>query len=879
MFNPNVLKKLSHHAQKSLFEAEFIAGAYKSKQVEPIHLLISIFLEKGSLGSTLLKDAGIKEIDYVTQLQKTQKNSPEDKNTKTISQGHLENIVLSQKTKKILTRSFLLASEARFPYVGTEHIVYALVESNNKDIQSIFEKNAQKNQNNSASNAKMPLKKIKRPFPPFSALSKFLEGPEGAVANMGNVSMMDDEGVSALEQFCVDLNEEVREKNYDPLIGRQEELHKLIYILGRKKKNNALLLGEPGVGKTAIAYGLAERIEHGSVPPFLINKRVLELDLALVIAGTTFRGEFESRMKDIMHEVEENGEVILFIDEIHTLVGAGNAHGSMDAANMLKPALARGNMRVIGATTFNEYKKHIEKDSALERRFQPILVNEPSESATKSILAGITQQYERFHHISISPEVLDVAIELSNRYIPDRSQPDKSIDVLDEASSALKSHRIQTDALVKKRNAEKELDEILVQKEILVQNERFEEAVEIRQKERELEQIIKKTEKAFNDYIKKNRPLLTVEDITRAISRLTNIPLERISHTSQTSLLTLEDTLTEGVVGQKEALNKIARSLRRSYLGITGNLRPLGSFLLLGPTGVGKTHTAKILAETLFGDRKSFIQVNMSELTQQHSIASLLGSPSGYVGFGEGGKFTEKVRRKPHSVILFDEIEKAHPDILNILLQILDEGELADLEGRKVSFQHTIILLTSNIGSQSIAEMRQTLGFGKSKNEPIPYSAIESRFKQEVRRTLKAEILGRLDEVLVFRPLESHHYQTIIRHELENVRKNLLEKRVNVSFDASVVKEIAKKTKNATTRSGARDLKKYIHNAISEDIAKTLLKNTTPDKQTIFVVRYNKEKIEITPKTKTTKKAKKASKLRAKRTRPDKKDSTGQKNT
>jgi len=814
LFNSTLLKKLSYHAKNSLAEAEHIAANYNGKTILPIHLFIAIYLERGSLGSLLLKDAGVTEHSYASFLLKK----------KRASSSKMHSLQLSKQLKEILTRAYLLASDAQFSYVGTEHLVYAILESTDKDIRNVLASaHTQKKSPSVTLSSKKEFSRKRRSFPPMPNLSQFLESQNVGIGEMPAM----EEDTSYLEQFCVDLSSKKQQKKQSVLIGREKEINRLIHILGRKNKNNAILIGEPGVGKTALVSGLAQRIRNGNVPASLFGKRILELDMALVIAGTSFRGEFENRLKEIVQEIQDDPNVILFIDEIHSVVGAGNANGSLDAANILKPALARGDLRCIGATTFAEYKKFIEKDPALERRFQPVTLQEPSPKEASRILKGLLPSYEQFHQVSIMPEAIQASVEMSTRFIPERFLPDKALDVLDEAAAAKQTTSQRPDHLIQKQLLEKELEELLKKKEALIQSERYEEASLLRKDEETLIRDIKKLR--AKKIQAKDFPQLSSHDIAQTIARTSGIPVDTIQKTAHAQVQNLYKNISRDIIGQDALLQKLVSSLTRSYMGLSHENRPLGSFLLMGPTGVGKTCTAKSLATHLFQSPQSLIQIHMSELRERHSIASLVGAPAGYVGYGEGGKFTEKVRRQPYSVVLFDEIEKAHPDVLNILLQILEDGELTDAEGRKISFTNTIIVLTTNIGSREVIESQNNFGFSQKNTAHLPSpEALESKLKKELNISLRPEILGRLDEVLVYQPLQKKDIRKIVQKELQKTKRKLKSKSVSLTVPASVIDHIV--TKSMEGFHGARLVRKNIHELVENLVAQKLLhtKETSP---------------------------------------------------
>lgn len=812
MLEPKLSRKMTSHAKKSLYESGKIALFYKSPYILSEHLLFAIFLEKGSMGNKILENMNVKRSDFDNIF--SLKNYSGDSH---VNQAK-EMPQLSLDVSLAITRAHLVAKKMGYPYVGTEHLIHSIIETPNENISRLLKKNKTKKQGNGAMQ------------------QSFLEGSDikslSKLFDLPSLSLTEQESSESetptLDVFCININDDVFSKK-EKMIGREKEIERIIHILGRKNKSNPLLIGDPGVGKTAIVSALAQKINSGKVSPRLAGKRILSLDLALVVAGTNFRGEFESRIKDIIYEAEENEDIILFIDEIHSLVGAGNASGGLDAANILKPALARGKIQCIGATTLDEYKKYIEKDPALERRFQNVIVNEPNARDTKKILQGIKLSYEKFHNAEISDQALNQVVALSSRYITERFFPDKAIDILDETASRLRSKSTNSSFLSEIKKIEKQLKEISTEKNSFVNTEKYEEAATLRKKEDLLAVQLENLKKKQQELEKINPVLIDSNDITNTVSQITGIPSEKLSHSFAPKLKNLRQKLSSIVIGQPEAIEKIIEVVYRAYSGIGDPNRPLGSFLFLGPTGSGKTLTAKELAKNLFGNENSLIRIDMSEFMERHQASQLLGAPAGYVGFGEGGKLTEKVRRKPHSLVLFDEIEKAHPDIFNILLQILEDGVLTDSEGRSVNFKNTIIILTSNTGTAEFSDI-SNLGFGQKEQEiSQKWTGLKENSLRELKRQMKPELLNRLDNIIAFDTLGENEIKKIVNLELKKLKERLQSKNIILSYSSKVLDFLAKKS--LAFDQGARFVRKNIQKFVETEIAKAILEEKIKDKK------------------------------------------------
>ena len=627
-----------------------------------------------------------------------------------------------------------------------------------------------------------------------------------------------------LENYCENLTRKAREGRMDAIIGREKEIYRVVQILNRRTKNNPCLIGEPGVGKTAIAEGLAQRIVAADVPEDLLDKRVLSLDLSGMVAGTKYRGEFEERIKNTINEVKKAGNVILFIDELHTIVGAGSAEGAVDAANILKPALSRGEIRVIGATTLNEYRKYIEKDAALERRFQPITVGEPSPEATLEILKGLRDKYEAHHHLTITDGALEAAVRLSRRYINDRFLPDKAIDLMDEAASQVRMSAESASPDLK--DLEEKIAALHREKEEAVTAQDFEKAAQLRDIEKDYQEQVEIERDKWHKQMSANRGTVTEDDIAKVVAGWTGIPVTRLTEDESQRLLQLEKVLHERVVGQDEAVAAVAKAIRRSRVGLKDPKRPIGSFLFPGPTGVGKTELCKTLAEAMFGDENAMIRIDMSEYMEKHTVSRLVGSPPGYVGHEEGGQLTEKVRRKPYSVVLFDEIEKAHPDVWNILLQILEDGIVTDSQGRRVDFKNTIIVMTSNVGAKNITAADTPLGFDGSgeaakRTEEERFARIKDAVMAELRQTFRPEFLNRIDEIIVFHQLTEENIRSIARRMLDTIGSRMAAQGITLQADDDAVAALAKDGFDA--RYGARPLRRTLQNEVEDVVAEQML--------------------------------------------------------
>ena len=813
-------QRLTFHARHALKQSRDLAFFTQSQTVGPDHLLIAIFLENGSLGSNLLESMGFEKEKLLRVAKKKLPHS------KPLPKEAL--LPPSTTLKQVLERSYALASQFQSPFIGTEHLVYALLEADDTRLDEIFielEIDEKKIENTLASHMN---------FDSIPELARFLDmnEPNRQQVQFGKTRHGQEAGgTPMLEQYATNLTHpKVMPEHI--LSGRDEELIRMSQILARKQKSNPLIIGEPGVGKTALVSALAQKIKTGDVPRQLIGKHIYSLDLALIVAGTNFRGEFEARLKEIIREATDNKDIILFIDEIHTLVGAGNTSGGLDAANIFKPALARGDIQCIGATTFSEYKRHIEKDAALERRFQTLKIEEPSKEVTLLMLHNAKKSYEEHHQVRIPDALLPLIVDLSERYIADRFLPDKAFDVLDEAATLVEQTTEATRQLKKEIILKEELKTLQKTKAALIEESDFDEAAichtRIGETEKKLALLAKEQSKKALSY-----PVMERSHIQETISRIGGIPLHKLESIQPKARLNrLRRGLASQIVGQKEVLSVLEHIFARSLSHLENDDKPLGSLLFLGPTGVGKTLTAKVIAEEFFGDPKALIRLDMSEFMERHSVAQILGSPAGYVGYGEGGKLTEQVRRRPFSVILFDEIEKAHPDVFNLLLQILDEGRLTDAEGRSVNFRHTLIILTSNIGSNIFAKT-SSFGFEESdhKDNSSSFAHQKTKVLSHLKKELRPELLARLDQIVVFQPVLDKTLKSIVALEMNKLTKRLHKKDIFLSYSDEVLSYLAGKSQ--AKEDGARHIKKVVTEEIENLLAKTLLE--APDFRYLYV--------------------------------------------
>lgn len=714
------------------------------------------------------------------------------------------------RAKRIIELSYQIARTMRNTYVSIEHLLIALLkEEDSYAVRFIIESGAD----------------------PQRILDDLIQDLSNNSYESGAQSSSKKKSKSktpTLDEFGKNLTELARQGKIDPVIGREDEIKRVIQILSRRSKNNPCLIGEPGVGKTAIAEGLALKIVNGEVPELLLNKTIYSLDLTSMVAGTKYRGDFEERIKKAMDEVIENKDVILFIDEIHNIMGAGAAEGAVDAANILKPSLARGEIQVIGATTISEYRKNIEKDAALERRFQPVTVGEPTEEETVAILKGLRDKYEAHHKVKITDDAIESAVKLSSRYINDRFLPDKAIDLVDEAASVVRLNAYTLPQNLK--DMEDEIKRLDAEMQDAVTNQEFESAATLRDKENELKKLLDEEKTKWKNSSSHEAKAVTSEEIAQVVSSWTGVPVAQLTKEESERLLNMEEILHKRIVGQDKAVSAISKAIRRGRVGLKNPNRPIGSFIFLGPTGVGKTELCKSLAEAMFGDENAIVKLDMSEYMEKHTVSKLIGSPPGYIGFDEGGQLTEKIRRKPYSVVLFDEIEKAHPDVFNMLLQILEDGVLTDSQGRRVSFKNTIIIMTSNVGASKITDEKQALGFGQNDGKPL---SIEELVMPDLKRTFKPEFLNRLDDIIVFNQLDEDDIKEIARRMLKSLQKRTEDLGITLSFTDDAIDELAKEGFDKIY--GARPLRRAIQSKIEDRLSELILDKTITENSTCTV--------------------------------------------
>lgn len=791
--------RFTERARKVLSFAEQSAISLRHNYIGTEHILLGLVKEDQGIAGRVLAEIGINEAKVLELIRKYNGEGTEQV---------LINVSLTPRSKKVLNLSMDEARRLGHNYIGTEHILLGLIrEGEGVAVRILFDLGAD-------------LEDIQK---------KIIE----LLGGQKNLQQQGGEPVTEtpnLDEYSRDLTQMAREGKLDPVIGRDKEIERVIQILSRRTKNNPVLIGEPGVGKTAIVEGLAQMIVADNVPENLLNKRVVALDLSAIVAGSKYRGEFEKRLKAVMDEIMESGNIILFIDELHTLVGAGAAEGAIDASNILKPALARGELQTIGATTLDEYRKYIEKDAALERRFQSVLVEETTPEETIEILKGLRDAYEAHHKVAITDEAIEAAVHMSHRYITDRFLPDKAIDLVDEAASRVRLSNNTRPPELKELN--EQLKNIQKEKEAAIKSQEFEKAAILRDKEKKLQKELENLKNNWQQNKNRRESTVTPEDIAEIVSSWTGIPVNKLEETETTKLLRLEEVLHQRVIGQDEAIKVVAQAVRRARAGLKDPDRPIGSFIFLGPTGVGKTELARTLAEALFDDEEAMVRIDMSEYMEKHSVSRMIGSPPGYVGYDEGGQLTEPIRRRPYSVVLFDEIEKAHPDVFNILLQILEDGQLTDSTGRKVDFKNTVVIMTSNVGANLI-EREATMGFKVNIDEKEEYEDMKDKVMTELRRTFRPEFLNRLDEIIVFHALNKEHIKEIVNLMLNDLRKRLEEN--NITIEVTDEAKMLLVEDGFDPQYGARPLRRSIQRLVENPLSEKILAGAIKDGDTVRI--------------------------------------------
>ncbi|MCL2217610.1 MAG: ATP-dependent Clp protease ATP-binding subunit [Defluviitaleaceae bacterium] len=816
-------------ARQAIANSQTVARQMGHSHVGTEHLLLGLAQVIDGIAAKALETQGVTAEDIEKQLQSMGVGTP--------TMGGVEPQGFTPRTKGIFERSKQEAMRMKTNYIGTEHLLVAMLKEPESMAASILNGmgiSVQKlyddimvmlGENNPQGHMPFPL-----PMNPHAA-------PPGKGGRTTT---------PVLDKFSRDFTKMAKENHFDPIVGRSKETERVIQILSRRTKNNPCLVGDPGVGKTAIAEGLAQRIVSGDVPETVKEKRVVALDLSGMVAGTKYRGEFEERIKRVVQEVTSDKNVILFIDELHTLIGAGGAEGALDAANILKPSLARGEMQVIGATTLDEYRKHVEKDAALERRFQPVIIDEPTEDEAVEILKGIRDKYEAHHSVQITDDAVEAAVRMSARYVSDRFLPDKAIDLLDETASRVRLRSYTAPPNVKALI--NQIADLETEKEASIKVEEFEKAGLLKQKQNALKAQLESEEKSWKESNTKSHHIVDADEIADVLAANTGVPVKRLQQEESKRLMEMEDTIHQKVIGQEAAVKTLSKAIRRGRVGLKNPARPIGSFLFLGPTGVGKTHLCRALAEILFGDENAIIRVDMSEYMEKHNVSKLIGSPPGYVGYDEGGQLSERVRRKPYSVILFDEVEKAHPDVFNILLQVLDDGHITDSQGRKINFKNTVIIMTSNAGARSIINPKK-LGFVGDDNKERSYDDMKRVVMDEVKNIFRPEFLNRIDDIIVFHPLDNEDIQKITRLMLdetaERIRKNM---DIDLIYTNELVEFISKEGYDQMY--GARPLRRAIQNKIEDELAEAILegrfregdkvRGEFKDDKVVFVSKWDK---------------------------------------
>ena len=778
-------------AKEAIRKAQQYAVHLGHNYVGTEHLLLGLVGVKDSVASKAIEAQGITEdaitekIDELVGLNNGGGYYPQD---------------YTPRSKRVIDMSVQEAIKMGTGYVGTEHILLALIQENDSIAVRIL--------------ASLGVNGQKLYEDIMSMVGEDSTGSTGANGDSKS-------GTPTLDKYSRDFTKMASESKFDPIIGRDKEIERVIQILSRRTKNNPCLVGDPGVGKSAIIEGLAQQIYEGNVPSTLKDKRIVSLDLSSMIAGSKYRGEFEERIKKVIDEVKAAGNVVLFIDEIHTIIGAGGAEGAIDASNILKPSLARGELQLIGATTIEEYRKYIEKDAALERRFQQVMVNEPNEEEAILMLKGLRDKYEAHHNVKITDEAIEAAVKMSSRYITDRFLPDKAIDLMDEAASKVRLQTYTAPSNVKE--LEDKITALEKEKEEAIKTEEFEKAAKVKKEQTELKKKLDDAKKEWDTENTKTKQVVTEDEIAAVVSSWTGVPVQSLKQEESERLINLEKILHERVIGQDEAVSAVAKAIRRGRVGLKDPKRPIGSFLFLGPTGVGKTELSKALAEALFGDENAMVRIDMSEYMEKHTVSKMIGSPPGYVGYEEGGQLTEKIRRKPYSVVLFDEIEKASPDVFNVMLQILDDGHITDGQGRKVDFKNTVIIMTSNAGAKSIIAPKK-LGFVADSSDEKSYQAMKDTVMEEIKHLFKPEFINRIDDIIVFHPLDEENVKKIVALMTKEIVKRVKENMdIHIEFDDEAISLLAKEGFDPAY--GARPLRREIQSKIEDEFAEEFLRN------------------------------------------------------
>ncbi|MCR1835259.1 ATP-dependent protease ATP-binding subunit ClpC [Oceanobacillus caeni] len=798
--------RFTERAQKVLALSQEEAVRLGHNNIGTEHILLGLVREGDGIAAKALQSLGLE----ISQIQE------EVEKLIGVGKQPMQSIHYTPRAKKVVELSQDEARKLGHSYVGTEHILLGLIREGEGVAARVL------------NNLGVSLNKARQ------QVLQLLGSNESQAGRQGRGGQQSSANTPTLDSLARDLTQSARDGKIDPVIGRAKEIERVIQVLSRRTKNNPVLIGEPGVGKTAVAEGLAQQIIDNEVPETLRDKRVMTLDMGTVVAGTKYRGEFEDRLKKVMEEIRQAGNIILFIDELHTLIGAGGAEGAIDASNILKPSLARGELQCIGATTLDEYRKYIEKDAALERRFQPIQVDQPSVEETIQILGGLRDRYEAHHRVTITDDAIEAAATLSDRYITDRFLPDKAIDLIDEAGSKvrLRSYTIPPNL----KELEHKLEEVRKEKDAAVQSQEFEKAASLRDSEQRYREELEQTKKEWKEKQGQMDSKVTIDDIASVVSSWTGVPVSKLTKDESDRLLNMEETLHKRVIGQEEAVVAISKAIRRARAGLKDPKRPIGSFIFLGPTGVGKTELARALAEVMFADEDAMIRIDMSEYMERHATARLVGSPPGYVGYEEGGQLTEKVRRKPYSVVLLDEIEKAHPEVFNILLQVLEDGRLTDSKGRLVDFRNTIIIMTSNVGASELRRNKY-VGFAME-DDNQEYKDMKSKVMNELKKAFRPEFLNRIDETIVFHSLERKHMKDIVTLMVKQLHDRLYEQEIDLSLTDKAIEKIA--SEGFDPEYGARPLRRSIQKNIEDLLSEEMLKGTIEKGQKVKIGLSNK---------------------------------------